>query len=185
MASSTKNPRGRAGGLSEDPLVSALVSDAGEGPPASTVLHVYVGKSTKPNSWRLYLDPSLASYTEVSENDILHHRQIAEGGGTLVWVPKSLELNVTKVSSTTIQAEFLSGAIAAGRMQPMERAGTVSRAAVASVGCPSIFSPCLSRILPCPSDGCPTWSGCPPPPTEVEWCRPSEFAPLCTVFWRG
>jgi len=174
---------GEEGRLKEDPLVAALVPDPSAGPPDTTVLHGYVGKSTRANCWRLYLDATLASYAEVSEDDILHHRQIADDGGTLVWVPKSLELKVTRVSSTTIQAEFLSGAIAAGRMQPTGRANVASRAAVPglvrSVGCPSILNNCTSRILPCPSDGCITWSNC---PTETGWCRPSEFAPLCTVF---
>ncbi len=139
---------GEEGRLKEDPLVAALVPDPSAGPPDTTVLHGYVGKSTRANCWRLYLDATLASYAEVSEDDILHHRQIADDGGTLVWVPKSLELKVTRVSSTTIQAEFLSGAIAAGRMQPTGRANVASPAAVQSVGCPSILNNCTTRILP-------------------------------------
>jgi hypothetical protein len=167
------------GRLKEDPLVAALVPDPSAGPPDTTVLHGYVGKSTRANCWRLYLDATLASYAEVSEDDILHHRQIADDGGTLVWVPKSLELKVTRVSSTTIQAEFLSGAIAAGRMQPTGRANVAYAAAVPSVGCPSILNDCTTQILRCPSDGCTTWSKC---PTETAWCRPSEFKPLCFGF---
>ena len=171
------------GRLKEDPLVAALVPDPSAGPPDTTVLHGYVGKSTSANRWRLYLDATLASYVEVSEDDILHHRQVADDGGTLVWVPKSLELKVTRVSSTTIQAEFLSGAIAAGRMQLTWRGNVASAAALPrTVGCPSILNNCTSRILPCPSDGCPTWGHC---PTETGWCLPSEFVPLCNLFRLG
>jgi hypothetical protein len=167
------------GRLKEDPLVAALVPDPGAGPPDAAVLHGYVGKSTTANSWRLYLDAALTSYVEVPEDSILHHQNIADGG-TLVWVATSLELKVTTVSSATIQAEFLSGAIAAGRMQPTVRANEAARAALPrSVGCPSILNNCTSQILRCPSDGCPTWSNC---PTETGWCRPSEFRPLCTLF---
>lgn len=174
---------GEEGRLKEDPHVAALVPDPSAGPPDTTVLHGYAGKSTRPNWWRLYLDATLASYVEVSEDDILHHRQLADDGGTLVWVPKSLELKVTRVSSTTIQAEFLSGAIAAGRMRPTGRANVASPAAqVPSVGCPSILNNCTSQILACPSDGCPTWDRC---PTESGWCLPSEFVPLCTLFRFG
>ena len=182
MAAS-KEGDGAAGRLKEDPLVAALVPDPSAGPPDTTVLHGYVGKSTTANSWRLYLDATLASYVEVAEDNVLHHTQIADGG-TLVWVPKSLELQVTTVSSTTIQAEFLSGAIAAGRMQPTARAAGAPAAAALprSVGCPSIFTNCTSKILRCPSDGCPSWGAC---PTEIAWCRPSEFAPLCTLFGLG
>ena len=146
------------------------------------MLHGYLGKSMTAKTWRLYLDATLASYTEMSEDDILHYSHIADNGGTFVWVAKSLELKVTRVSSTAIQAEFLSGAIAAGRMQPTGRANAPRAAAVPSVGCPSILNNCTSQVLACPSDGCPTWSSCPPTPTVVAWCRPSEFAPLCTIF---
>jgi hypothetical protein len=178
MAASKKGV-GEGDRLKEHPLVAALVADPNAGPPDTTVLHGYVGKSTRADSWRLYLDATLASYVEVSESDILHHKEIADDGGTLVWVPKSLELKVTRVSSTSIQAEFLSGAIAAGRMRPTGRANVLSPAlGVRSVGCPSIFTNCTSQILPCPSDGCVTWDSC---PTETGWCRPSEFAPLCTI----
>jgi hypothetical protein len=176
MAASKKGD-GEEGRLKEDPLVAALVPDPSAGPPDTAVLHGYVGKSTTANCWRLYLDATLASYVEVSEDNILHHKQIADDGGTLVWVPKSLELKVTRVSSTTIQAEFLSGAIAAGRMQPTARPNVASPVArVRTVGCPSILNNCTSQILPCPSDGCPTWDRC---PTEIAWCRPSEFVPVC------
>jgi hypothetical protein len=169
--------------LKEHPFVAALIPDPSAGPPDSTVLHGYVGKSTRAKHWRLYLDASLASYVELPEDDILHHSQVANDGGTLVWVPKSLELKVTRVSSTTMQAEFLSGAIAAGRMRPTRPANLASpAAALRSVGCPSILNNCTSQILPCPSDGCPTFDYCPPPPTETGWCRPSEFVPLCTLF---
>ena len=70
---------GEEGRLKEDPHVAALVPDPSAGPPDTTVLHGYVGKSTRPNWWRLYLDATLASYVEVSEDDILHHRQLADG----------------------------------------------------------------------------------------------------------
>ena len=145
MATS-KDTGGEKRRLGEDPLVAALVPDPSEGPPDTTVLHGYVGKSTTADSWRLYLDHALTSYVEVAEGDILHHRQAADDGGTLIWVPKSLELKVTRVSSTTIQAEFLSGAIAAGRMQPTAHANLAAPAAVGrAVGFHSIIVRSASR----------------------------------------
>jgi hypothetical protein len=184
MASSAKGGGEKDRGLQEDPLVAALVPDPSAGPPDATVLHGYLGKSTTANCWRLYLDAALTSYVEVSADDILHHTQIADDGGTVVWVPKSLELTVTKVSSTTIQAEFLSGAIAAGRMQPTASAKSAFAGDFARArGFQSIpVHQCVSNILGCPSDACPTWNNCPPPPTVTDWCRPSEFAPLCGLF---
>lgn len=186
MAAS-RSTGGGGGRLNEDPLVAALVPDPNGEFPDSAVLHGYVGKSTNAGIWRLYLDPALTSYVEVSEGDILHHRQVPGDGGTLMWVRKSLELKVTRVSSATIQAEFLSGSIAGGRMRPAGRTN-VAFQAVASVGCPSILNTCLTQILPCPSDGCTTWDACPPPPptpTVLTWCKPSEFGPLCTLWGFG
>jgi len=181
-ASAKGEGRGEKSGLEEHPLVAALVPDPNGGPPDSTVLHGYLGKSTRPETWRLYLDATLGAYVELPEGEILHHQALPDDAGTLVWLPRALELEVTKVSSTTIQAEFLSGVIAAGRMKGAAQptAGSNARI-VASVGCPSIFTACISRILACPSDGCPTWSNCPPDPTETGWCGPSQFAPLCTI----
>jgi hypothetical protein len=182
MAAS-KDTGGEKRRLGEDPLVAALVPDPSEGPPDSTVLHGYVGKSTTAGDWRLYLDHALTSYVEVAEGDILHHRQAADDGGTLIWVPKALELKVTRVSSTTIQAEFLSGAIAADRMQPTAHANLAAPAAAGRGGGfhSIIVRQCVSNILGCPSDGCTTWEACPPKPTVIAWCRPSEFAPLCGI----
>jgi len=180
MAASTEGS-GEEGRFYEDPLVAALIPDPSGEPPNTAVLHGYLGKSTRANHWRLYLDATLASYVEVSEDDILHHRQLADDGGTLVWVPKSLELEVTRVSSTAIQAEFLSGAIVAGRMRLAARPNVASPAALPqTVGCPSIFTNCTSQILACPSDRCTvaSWNYC---PTETGWCYPSEFAPLCSL----
>jgi len=181
MASSAKGASDKGRGLQEDPLVAALVPDPGAGPPDATVLQGYLGKSTTAHVWRLYLDAALTSYVEFPEDDILHHTQTADGG-TVVWVQKTLELTVTKVSSTTIQAEFLSGAIAAGRMRPTESADSAF-AANRVGGFRSIpVQQCVSNIIGCPSDACPTWNNCPPPPTVTDWCRPSEFAPLCGLF---
>jgi hypothetical protein len=171
MASSTESG-GEEPRLKEDRLAAVLVPNPGEGPPNATVLHVFVGKSTQANRWRLYLDANLASYVEVSEDDILHHQQLADDRGTLVWLPKSLKLEVTTVTSAGIQAEFLSGLIAAGRMARMAQVQQVQ-------GVPAIrntfwgescFIRCITNIDPY----------CPPGSVD-EWCGPSEFRPLCTI----
>jgi len=200
VAASTDNEEGGEGRLIEDPLVAALVPDPGEGPANAVVLHGYVGKSTRAGHWRLYLDAGLEAYAEVSEGDILHHRRLANDAGTLVWVSKSLELKVTRVSSATIQAEFLSGAIAAGRLRPTGHPSTASHGAAWNIvarlrrggfggggfgngGFASFpVNTCDSVIDSlCPSVGCVTWESCPPLPSVIAWCGPSDFAPLCTI----
>lgn len=190
MAASTDNEEGGEGRLTEDPLVSALVPDPGEGPANAVVLHGYVGKSTQAGHWRLYLDAALETHAEISEGDILHHRRLANDAGTLVWVSKSLQLKVTRVSSAAIQAEFLSGAIAAARLRPTGHptaahgaAGNMRLRGFGGGGGGFVSFPvntCGSVINSlCPSVGCHTWDIC---PTVIAWCAPSDFAPLCTIL---
>lgn len=170
MVNSTESD-GEEPGLQEDRLVAALVPDPNEGPPNSTVLHVFVGKSTRTNRWRLYLDANLASYVEVGEDDILHHTRLPDEGGTLVWLPKSLKLEVTTVTSTSVQAEFLSGLIAAGRMGPTAQV----RGGLAALAVPAPTLTCPSVYINCTTVGCRT-VGC---HTIDDWCPFTEFAPIC------
>ena len=99
--------------LKEDPLVAALVPDPAKLPVNAAVLRGFVGKSLKEGSWRLYLDAELSEYVEIPESEILYARELPDGGGTAVWVPGTLTLDRVRVAATQIQAEFLSGTIAA------------------------------------------------------------------------
>src|SRR5437660_10883651 len=102
--------------LDEHALVKALVPDPSQGPPNATVLQGFLGKSPTDGVWRLYLTSALDEYVEIPEGDILHTQELPDGQGTLVWVPKSLNLQHVKTQSQQVQAEFLSGSIAAGRL---------------------------------------------------------------------
>src|SRR5438445_7994483 len=102
--------------LDEHALVKALVPDPSQGPPNATVLQGFLGKSPTNGVWRLYLSSALDEYVEIPEEDILHTQELPDGQGTLVWVPKSLNLQHVKTQSQQVQAEFLSGSIAAGRL---------------------------------------------------------------------
>jgi hypothetical protein len=100
--------------LKEDPLVAALVPDPAQLPVDAAVLRGFVGKSLNEGSWRLYMDAGLTEYVEIPEAEILYARELPDGRGTAVWVPGTLTLDRVRVAATQIQAEFLSGAIAAG-----------------------------------------------------------------------
>src|SRR6516162_2510772 len=78
--------------LEQHPLVEALVPDPSQGPPNATVLRGFLGKSTHDGVWRLYLTSALDEYIEIPEADILHSRQLPDDQGTVVWVPKGLQL---------------------------------------------------------------------------------------------
>lgn len=97
--------------LTQDPIVEALVPDPGTGAPRATVLTGYLGRSMMPGTWRLYLTPALDDYVEIPENQILHTSQLPDGGGTRVWVPKTLELEHVRTITEEVHAGFLDGAI--------------------------------------------------------------------------
>jgi hypothetical protein len=118
---------GRAVELRPDPIVDALVPDAAAAPPNATVLRGYLGRSTTPDHWRLYLTPALDRHVDVPADKILHTVALPDSRGTLVWVPKTLRLGYTQTFSAEVQASFLDGAIVeehlAGRPAPLLAAG--------------------------------------------------------------
>ena len=101
----------------QDPIVRALVPDPAAGPPSMAVLHGYIGDSTTADHRRLYLTRTLDSYVDIPADQILHTSQLPNDGGTRVWVPKTLELQVVRKVSAEVQARFLQGSIV-GRHLP-------------------------------------------------------------------
>jgi hypothetical protein len=95
----------------QDPIVRALVPDPTAGPPSVAVLHGFLGDSTQPDHYRLYLSRTLSSYVDIPADQILHTSQLPNDGGTRVWVPRTLELRFVRTVSTEVQARFLQGSI--------------------------------------------------------------------------
>ncbi|MGO9781823.1 MAG: hypothetical protein ACLPKE_36245 [Streptosporangiaceae bacterium] len=162
----TENAGHRERDLNEDPLVAALVPDPAQLPVNAAVLRGFIGKSLDEGSWRLYLDAELTEYVEIPKAEILYARELPDGGGTAVWVPGTLRLDRVRVAATQIQAEFLSGAIAAAglraavqaqgpgiefiRIKPTFGADCFPSELLATCGGPSTFGePCRQTIISC------------------------------------
>jgi hypothetical protein len=151
--------------LKADKLIQKLVSDPAT-PPDVTVIKGFLGESHRPGYWRLYLSPDLKSYVEIAESDILHSQEVSENqsalGGTLLWVKKGASLEHTRTVSKQVQAEFLSGDVAASATAA--RGYTSPRVKYDSVNlCPTDVGPCASDVrCPtaswrfCPTEACPT-----------------------------
>jgi hypothetical protein len=151
--------------LKADKLIQKLVSDPAN-PPDVTVIKGFLGESHRPGYWRLYLSPDLKSYVEIVESDILHSQEVSENqsalGGTLLWVKKGASLEHTRTVSKQVQAEFLSGDVAASATAA--RGSTSPRVKYDSVNlCPTDVGPCASDVrCPtaswrfCPTEACPT-----------------------------
>jgi hypothetical protein len=111
----TAGDEGRSN-LEQHPLVEALMPDPSQGPPNATALQGFLGKSTSEGVWRLYLTVALDEYVEIAEADILHSRQLPDDQGTVVWVPKTLQLQHIRTQAQQVQADMLSGALAAANL---------------------------------------------------------------------
>ena len=97
--------------LTQDALVQALLPDPSATPPNAIVLGGFLGKSTYPGQWRLYLTAALDRYVEIPEDKILHAMRLSDDRGTLLWIPKDVTLQLNHAQPEQIQAEFLDGAI--------------------------------------------------------------------------
>jgi hypothetical protein len=149
--------------LEQHPLVEALVPDPSQGPPNATVLRGFLGKSTTEGVWRLYPTPALDEFVEIPEADILHSQQLPDDQGTVVWVPKGLQLQYIRTQARQIQADMLSGALATAHL-----AGTGPSAG-------GVVGPQPTPPIPIPTSAqwaCPTPSAlfrCWPP--SLPFCR--------------
>jgi hypothetical protein len=99
--------------LEQDVIVEALVADPAVGPPRATVLKGFLGKSSLPGAWRLYLTAALDHYVDIPLSEILFTKKLPEDRGTMVWVPQALKLRYTRTQSAEVEAGFLTGPIVA------------------------------------------------------------------------
>ena len=101
--------------LKESEIVSKLTDETGQG--IGTVRFCgYVGKSSKPQTTRVYLTLDFDEYIEVPQESIVHATSVSEDvtkgpPGTCVWVKKDANVTHVSVQSTQEQAKFLEGAI--------------------------------------------------------------------------
>jgi hypothetical protein len=107
-----QEPERRRDELREDPLLQdldpATLADA-------QALHGFLGRSGEDGFWRLYLSPSLDSYLEIRDQDIVASRALGEGSstvGTIVWVKREAKVRHVTVGTLQAQADFLRGDIA-------------------------------------------------------------------------
>lgn len=96
--------------LQQSSLVNQLRPDPSV-PANVQLLTGWLGRSTKPDHWRLYISPDLNSYIDLAEKDIVHHYDFGDSnplGAVLLWVKRDAPLSLT----TEAQSRFLEGGIA-------------------------------------------------------------------------
>ncbi|MFI6820708.1 hypothetical protein ACIBJE_07100 [Micromonospora sp. NPDC050187] len=139
--------------LEQDPIVEALVPDPAAGPPQTVVLRGHLGRSTSAREWRLYLTPALDHYVVIPEDEILHTCRLPDEQTTLVWVPRDLSLQQTRVVPKNVATEFLQGAIVGDHLAAAELAP------YASMTGPQVVRGSLPATIT-PAGPCHTWMTC-------------------------
>lgn len=92
------------------------------------VLIGFLGRSLRPDHWRVYLTARLDEYFELAADDVVLTRPL-EGsalGGTIVWVRREANLRRTRSASREAQADFLEGAVIAGALDGTRGGETLS-----------------------------------------------------------
>ena len=115
-----EQPGGSRTRLRPDRLVEKLVPNPNAYEPTIS-LSGFVGESSQPGTWRLYLSPELSEFVEFTEQDVVNTEPIPEDqsplGGTTVWLRAATTLRYTRITSQQVQADFLQGAITSGFME--------------------------------------------------------------------
>lgn len=95
-----------AEGLEPDQLVAELVRDPAD-VTGYVVVSGFLGRSTRPDHWRLYLTDALDDFLEIPKADIVANRQVS--GRTALWLRTGATVRRTRATSRRMQAEFLAG----------------------------------------------------------------------------
>jgi hypothetical protein len=83
---------------------------AGAGPiPDLCVLTGYLGRSSRPDVWRLYLTPTMNEYLEIAQKDIRFQKDLLDSaqefGGAALWVQNDAELTHVFIENLTVRAD--------------------------------------------------------------------------------
>lgn len=147
--------------LQEEEFIHNLVPNPSQLPDVQ-LLGGFLGKSSQPEYWRLYLNPELTSYVDIAEKDIVYSQPAYNNqnslGGTMLWVRRGAEIKATRTTPRETQADFLRGAIAASMVRRGVAGGLRPIAAL-----PTTFT--VTECATCPTDD------------GGDTC----FAPLCSL----
>lgn len=167
MAEKKRAGRGKA--IPNHPLVEALASDPNQPPEQATKLFGFPGPAADPDSTRLWLDADLTTHVEVPNDAIVHSQTLENDQGTILWVDPSATLTHSTTQSQQVEAEFLGGSIAGGRL------GGLGSDVPSRI---DWFGTGDTRTFPCFPQVTEIWSTC--APTEPALCRPTVHAPCQT-----
>lgn len=101
-------------GLKQDEIIARLVPDPAA-PPDVIAIAGFLGKSSRPKSWRLYQTLDLKDYAEIAEDDIVQSQSLKSElqplGGTVIWIKSGARVQHSRSESSLAEAEFMQGDI--------------------------------------------------------------------------
>jgi len=158
-----------------DAFVAKVVGDPAK-PQETLMLQGFLGASSEANHTRIYTDPTLESYVDVANGDIVHTEAISKEesplGGYYVWVKKSAEAVTGKPGAERKKAKFLEGPIA----QAAAGIGAVGPAPAPGVTVPLLACHPTLVVQFCKTHLPPFC----PPPSPFPWqCGISHFPVFC------
>jgi hypothetical protein len=112
----TVKPGSGGGGVRSHPLVEKLAGDPATPPQRLVRLMGYPGPATTDGTTRLWLSLEFSDYVDIPNEKIAHYEFDEGNGPCTVFVAKGTKLELTSVTSTDVEADFLSGDITAARL---------------------------------------------------------------------
>jgi hypothetical protein len=171
-----------------DNFTSKVVADPAK-PQDTLLINGFLGASSEAGHTRIYTDPTLDNFVDVSNADIVHTEPVAKEqsplGGHYIWVKKNAEIVSGMTGAEKTKAKFLEGPIAA------QAAGVGGAAAALPVTVPVFVCHPTLVVQLCPTHlplHCPSHAPffCPSPipilcgHTHVPaLCPPTPFPHLC------
>jgi len=148
------------GDLKPDELIERLIPDPTKGQrPVARLVGLYLGNSSRPDYWRLYVSHKLDRYFEFRKEDVLEAER-PETGRVVVWLKP--DSKVDRTITQEVSEEFLRGEIEAtqlGRVNGLPDLRKSMALALGSCGCPEPPKPGDGGATgfggtTCPTDGC-------------------------------
>jgi hypothetical protein len=139
--------------LQPDEIIGRVIPDPAN-PRVSKVVGYFLGESTSPNYWRLYVTPSLDHYLEFRKEDALDSERF-NTGRIVVWL--NPDAKVTETVSKAIPAALLRGGISRGMLGGARDLAAGGRRVMAAAGGCSLGDctpPCDSLVTTCNNTGC-------------------------------
>ncbi|MGA7341849.1 MAG: hypothetical protein WBX18_14695 [Terracidiphilus sp.] len=155
---------GKKQNLRLDEFTAKVVPDP-KNPGKALCLTGFLGAASEPDQTRIYWDPSLTSYVDVANADILHSEPLPAAqsplGGSILWVSSSAEVTAGSSGGQSAKGKFFEGPVMSAYGAGFGPAAGAAAAPAAAFE-PPVVAGSYARGCWYSYDACPTMFGCGP-----------------------